>query len=536
MPVDQSKAKSSDDTNPNLLKNKNLKSIKSNRSTGKSIAKPTSITKPNIKTNKYNNNTIIKKNGIKMVRPYNKPKNIKSFSKPNIKSISKSTNIKSISKPTNIKSISKPNIKSSISVPKTTITKTTITTTKPSAINITKPIQTDTNRKMMVKQLFGKGGLEAKASESECKPILTTEDKFKPINVKQLHLETAVRKQDVITNSSPSPEYQQLRTNRPPVCYYSKQGPRDSMEDTFQIMHFAIGKIPGTFYGVFDGHGGKDVSYELVHMTRGIFPYIIQSMEKNEVDKKNVNIPQLIKQCYLEYDKHLYEKNFNAGSTAVVVLKFNKKLYLINLGDSRGMIFTKNKLLCVSDDHKPQKTKERNRIYRAGHFVNPFSIYQSKNARKRFNMGDVHIDASNQQYYMYLNNVWEPITTTQYNQVKGMNVDVDTFRVSNSLALSRAFGDFYLKVDHNGQWIGEDAAVSMVPDISEIDLNKYKGQDIYIFMASDGFWDVNRNTLTLRSGLSSHPTPQQLCQELVDDALNKGSTDNTTIVYDKITN
>jgi serine/threonine protein phosphatase PrpC len=395
------------------------------------------------------------------------------------------------------------------------------------------------NRKITAQQLFA-GGLakreegKVNVEKGECKQVVTTEDKFKPINVKQMQLETAVRKPD--QGPSEAPKYQQLRTNKPPVCYFAKQGPRDSMEDTFQIMHFNIGKIPGTFYGVFDGHGGKDVSYELVHMTRGLFPYLIQSLEKvlEKAGGVNKNVPQIIKSCFLEYDKKLFERKFNAGSTAVVVLNFNRKLYLINLGDSRGMVFTKNKLLCVSDDHKPQKPRERNRIYRAGHFVNPFSIYQTKGARKRFNMGDVHIDDSKQQHYMYLNNKWEPITVAQYNQVKGMNTEVDCFRVSNSLALSRAFGDFYLKTDQNGNYIGEEAAVSMVPDISEIDLNKYKGQDIYVFMASDGFWDVNRNTLALRHGLSTHVSPQKYCQELVDSALEKGSTDNTTVVFDKI--
>jgi len=472
---------------------------------------------------------------LKNIKPINKPINkSKLVNKPLNKPIIKSK-LGKLGKPIGrsiVKSIKKSNVNKVMPINRMTMNRSI------KMINGTKINGRLMNRKITAKQLFAgglakreEGNVNVASVKGECKQVMTTEDKYKPINVKQMQLETAVRKPDRIS-SSETPVYQQLRTNKPPVCYYAKQGPRDAMEDTFQIMHFNIVNIPGTLYGVFDGHGGKDVSYELVHMTRGLFPFLIQNIEKTG----GKNIPQVIKASYLEYDKRLFEKKVNAGSTAVVVLNFNRKLYLINLGDSRGMIFTKNKLLCVSDDHKPQKPRERNRIYRAGHFVNPFSIYQTRGARKRFNMGDVHIDSTNQQYFMYLNNNWEAITLAQYNQVKGMNGEVDCFRVSNSLALSRAFGDFYLKTDQNGNYIGEEAAVSMVPDISEIDLNRYKGQDIHLFLASDGFWDVNRNTTTLRQGLFSHQTPQNYCQELVDSALEKGSTDNTTVVYDKISN
>lgn len=344
---------------------------------------------------------------------------------------------------------------------------------------------------------------------------------------KNIIFNTAMRERN---NAPPrDPNYDSIRTSKPPVCYFAKQGPRDYMEDTYQIMHFQVGNRGGTFYGVFDGHGGKDVSYELVHMSRGLFPYLIEKMKKEGTK----NIPALIQKGFLEYDHHLFKKKFDAGSTAVVVLRFGGRLYLVNLGDSRGMIFSNKMKPVVSDDHKPQKPKERRRIYNAGHFVNPFSIYQNKNAKKQFMIGDIFMDYRNNQPYMYLSG-WEPITNSQYNQVKDMNQDVDVYRVSNSLALSRAFGDFYLKTDSKKNYMGPEAAVSMIPDIQIVDLAKHKGQIIYIFLASDGFWDVNRNTEGLRKSLMSHPQPQMLCQQLVESSLDKGSQDNTTVVFDRI--
>lgn len=355
----------------------------------------------------------------------------------------------------------------------------------------------------------------------------STKPPKKQAPARAIKFSTAVRARD---NAPPrDPNYSSIRTNRPPVCYFAKQGPREYMEDTYQIMHFKIGNRSGTFYGVFDGHGGKDVSYELVHMSRGLFPFLIEKMK----NKGTRNLPDLIKQGFFEYDQNLFKRGFDAGSTAVVILNFSRKLYLINLGDSRGMIFSQKMKPVVSDDHKPQKPKERRRIYNAGHFVNPFSIYQNQNAKKQFMIGDIFMDYHKNQPYIYLSG-WEPITNSQYNQVKDMNQDVDVYRISNSLALSRAFGDFYLKIDQNKNYLGTNAAVSMVPDIQIVDLNQHKGEIMKLFLASDGFWDVNRNTEGLRKALMSHPAPQALCQQLVENSIDKGSTDNTTVVFDKI--
>jgi serine/threonine protein phosphatase PrpC len=291
------------------------------------------------------------------------------------------------------------------------------------------------------------GGRARKRSRSRSRKVARTAAPPKKAVQKtggEFKIQTAMRKQK--DESKESPEYTQLRTNKPPVCYYAKQGPRDYMEDTYQIMHFDIGGKPGTFYGVFDGHGGKDVSYECVHMSRGIFPYLIENIKR----ARSKNITQVIKTSFIQYDKILFKKNLNAGSTAVVVLFYDNQMWLVNLGDSRGMIFTKGGLIAVSDDHKPQKPTEKTRIYRAGHFVNPFRIFNQRPEGKRFTIGDVYKDADKREQFIYLHGKWEPIGRDQMTQIEEMTKDAkeDTTRVSNSLALSRALGDFYLKTDH----------------------------------------------------------------------------------------
>jgi len=325
--------------------------------------------------------------------------------------------------------------------------------------------------------------------------------------------------------SNPPSKAKQIKSQ---VFYSAKQGPREYMEDTYQVMHFKIGARIGTFYGVFDGHGGKDVSYELVHEKRGLFPFLIESIKKFG-DK---NLPKLIQEKFLEYDNRLFDGKFTAGSTAIIALHFNNKIYLVNLGDSRGLLFTKRmKDQIVSLDHKPQKPVERRRIYKAGHYVTPFRTSINKNKI----IGDVMMGKKNQPY-IYLHGTWEPITLAQYKSIINMSNEADVNRVSNSLALSRAFGDFYLKVDEQKKYLGKDAAVSCIPDIQILDLNKHRGEVVYLLLASDGFWDVNRNTEKLRRLMMTHPDPQRFVEDLIDASLKppKSSTDNTTIVFAKI--
>lgn len=58
-----------------------------------------------------------------------------------------------------------------------------------------------------------------------------------------------------------------------------------------------------------------------------------------------------------------------AGSTGVVVLLRNNKLYCGNVGDSRAIISVAGVAKPLSFDHKPSSEKERQRIVSAGGWV-----------------------------------------------------------------------------------------------------------------------------------------------------------------------
>jgi len=124
----------------------------------------------------------------------------------------------------------------------------------------------------------------------------------------------------------------------------------------------------------------------------------------------------------------------NAGCTSVIALIVKNMVYVANTGDSRAIVARKALAYPLSIDHKPTLSAERNRIYKAGGYVN----------------------------------------------VQG--------RICDDLNLSRSIGDLRFKVDTT---IGPEAQIiTALPDIKEYAL---KQEDQFIVVACDGVWDVMSN-------------------------------------------
>ena len=58
-----------------------------------------------------------------------------------------------------------------------------------------------------------------------------------------------------------------------------------------------------------------------------------------------------------------------AGCTATVILVTQTEIICANAGDSRTVLGKAGRALDMSEDHKPENTKESERIYRSGGFV-----------------------------------------------------------------------------------------------------------------------------------------------------------------------
>lgn len=140
--------------------------------------------------------------------------------------------------------------------------------------------------------------------------------------------------------------------------FYELQGKRPTMEDAHSI------KIEAThsFFGLFDGHGGRLVA-----------DYVAENLYKNIIDNSNFKTDKLktIFESYIKTDadlnNYLNEKIVSRqGCTAVSAFIENNKIYIANTGDSRAVLCCNSKAIALSQDHKPDRADEKERIEKLG--------------------------------------------------------------------------------------------------------------------------------------------------------------------------
>ncbi|XP_022214147.2 probable protein phosphatase 2C T23F11.1 isoform X2 [Drosophila obscura] len=238
----------------------------------------------------------------------------------------------------------------------------------------------------------------------------------------------------------------------------SMQGWRIEMEDA----HTHILSLPedptAAFFGVYDGHGGAGVAkFAGLHLHQFI-------TKRQEYFDNNVEVA--LKRGFLDFDKEILQNGSwqqkTAGSTAVVVLIKDQRLYCANAGDSRAIACVGGKVRALSVDHKPQDEAESSRILAGGGFV-------------------------------------------------------ELNRVNGSLALSRALGDFMYK--RNLYMRPEEQVVTAYPDVEVADLTE---DWEFVVLACDGIWDVMSNQEVadfVRTRIGSGMSPECICEELLNSCL-----------------
>ena len=171
------------------------------------------------------------------------------------------------------------------------------------------------------------------------------------------------------------------------------------------------------------------------------------------------------------------EANVQSGSTAVVGLLMGNKCYLSNAGDSRAVASKAGKAVRLTNDHKPDRLEEIDRITKLG--------------------GE--------------------ITTIIAKDGKVIS------RVGGLLAVSRSFGDFDLA-----------PYITAEPEVTEIDL----GGDEYPFLilACDGVWDVltDQEAVDVVAGFLEQHDVERAAARLRDVAYARGSQDNITLMVIKL--
>lgn len=146
--------------------------------------------------------------------------------------------------------------------------------------------------------------------------------------------------------------------------YYSFKGKRASMEDMFVTSVAEVNGHIVACFGVFDGHGGARAAQ---YLKKNLFKNLIS--HPDIIHDSNSAIAKSFKQTDSDLlNKEDGEKK-DCGSTAVIALLLDDRLIIANVGDSRAVGCKDGYAIPLSEDHKPERSDERQRIENAGGFL-----------------------------------------------------------------------------------------------------------------------------------------------------------------------
>lgn len=249
-------------------------------------------------------------------------------------------------------------------------------------------------------------------------------------------------------------------------------------------------------YGVFDGHGGKDISeYLRDNLVAEIFRVLntrLQADKARKVATPLADLQHMIRDCFFKIDASLSQQlAANCGLTAIVtVVVANRFIISANTGDLRLILsLDGGNAKTLSFDHKPSTMGERVRIENSGGYV-----------------------------------------------ING--------RVNEILALSRAFGDFSFKLPwlelgptgrHNiylekNRHLVKDNLVPLPPEMCQVSVEPemliYDLQKLllpeFMILACDGIWDcfTNRQLVELiRKKIHDRWNLQHIVEYVLNDCI-----------------
>ncbi|OWZ12816.1 hypothetical protein PHMEG_00013958 [Phytophthora megakarya] len=176
-----------------------------------------------------------------------------------------------------------------------------------------------------------------------------------------------------------------LTVNRFDFGAHADMGARKHMEDAHTIIQdlcieslSRLGLHPQSYFAVYDGHGGEEASSFLGDV---LHHNIIETffMKKTElkplIDKSPEELQSMITKRLIDAFERTDEEFLNeserpqAGSTATTVFVAGKYMFVSNVGDSRTVMSRGGKAERLSNDHKPSRSDEAQRIRDTGGFV-----------------------------------------------------------------------------------------------------------------------------------------------------------------------
>ena len=263
------------------------------------------------------------------------------------------------------------------------------------------------------------------------------------------------------------------------VSYVSNQiqGWRQAQEDVI-----IIGELYHrcSFFAIADGHAGCDAAIFLkdnLKKNLADLPSIRAIYANKHIENKQIE--EEIKSLFDEIDRRMWKEGITGGTTVNVVIVTDEKLIFVNVGDTKSILVRNNEVVFESNDHKPENQKEQDRIISTGGFI--------KNGR-----------------------------------------------INAKLNVSRAFGDFRLKMNKTPLSVyafeqhQHDQPVIVTPDVKVL---KRTERDSFIAIGCDGIFDVvsvTQLSQMTRERIGVHDSTEKLSSEIIHTAIAKNSKDNLT--------
>jgi len=251
----------------------------------------------------------------------------------------------------------------------------------------------------------------------------------------------------------------------------------------------------GVLFGVFDGHGGTQVSD---HVSKSISKKVLELYRAKQVQpaSRDEKIKSALKEAFVQTDKELLglaeRKKFeSSGSTALVaVLHGNPKLntalrlVLAHVGNSRAVLCRGGQAVAVTEDHTPERIEEKKRVERAGGLV------------------------------LNVRGAWRIAAPANPN---GMSKA--SRREYQGLAMTRSMGDLHFKQP--------SMLSTSEPDVKVLPLTD---KDLFVVLATDGIYTHMSNQEVVDLASKHWQDPEEAAKVIVRTAFQRGSDDNLTAV------
>jgi len=244
-------------------------------------------------------------------------------------------------------------------------------------------------------------------------------------------------------------------------------------DDILKVDDIGITSVPGqrvSFYGVYDGHGGVDAAKA-----------VQSDLHKNIISKPQFasgDFETAIKEGFAQTDEAIVTRSntegWMNGSTGVIGLLVDNKLYVANVGDSEACL--------VKEENGELATENLTTPHKAG----------------------------------------DP---TEKKRVEELGGHVFFGRVFGALAVSRSFGDSKFKKPRTSQNF-----VSCEPAIYVADV---RPEHKFMILACDGLWDVMNHSQAAafaNQKISEGQSAKDVAASLVSEALRKKTEDNVTVI------